>query len=132
MRTTAFGIAFALVAHLVPTTAPGFEPGDLLGEWTGEYAARAAGRYRVSWILTKIQGEEVEGVFNYGGTATYHNRDLKFTGKLKGKVFTLENVPTIPGAPPANWTITIAEGGKSMSGTFYATAFSNLTLNKGT
>ncbi len=131
MRVTGVGITLMLVASIAPTPALAFEPGDLLGEWIGEYSARAGGRYRVSWTLTKVEGVDVEGVFHYGGTLKYHNRDTKFTGKLKGNVFSAEGVPTISGAPSANWTFTIAENGKSMTGTFYATNSTTLTLNKG-
>ncbi len=75
-------------------------------------------------------GQTVEGVFNYGGTAIDHNRDTKFTGKLTGNVFSAEAVPTWPRSPSANWTFTIAEDGKSMTGTFLATRPTNLTLKK--
>ena len=130
MRATALGIALGLVIYVVPPPALGLEPGDLLGEWTGEYGARAGGRYTVSWILTKIEGEDVEGVFHYGGTAPYHNRDLMFRGALKGNVFTAERVHTIAGSPQASWTFTIAEDGKSMNGSFFATSLTNLKLTK--
>jgi hypothetical protein len=129
MRFSTLIVALAL-SFVIPPTIHAFQSQDLIGQWSGEYNSSANGRlYEVSWTVTDVSGERVAGVFYYAGPASYHNRETKFVGKLKGTVFSAESVAQF-GGPPAQWEFTIDESGRTMSATFHATRSISLTLKK--
>jgi len=130
MRLTTIVAALTL-SVVVATKICAIEPEDLIGKWSGEYrsSVNSSHSYTVYWTITKVSGEQIAGVFYWGGPASYHNREISFVGQLKGNVFSAEYVSQFQG-PPARWTFRIDESGPKMTGTFQANRPTDVTLTK--
>jgi hypothetical protein len=86
--------------------------------------ARAVGdstmRDAIYLTISKIEDDEVAGTIYIKGPAHYHNRDLAFTGRLRGTTLA-GSYATVRGDPPVSYEWEIGPDGKSMTGWGQAT-----------